>query len=70
MKNYYNKITTKCKLDDGSIVEYDGCTTSLKDAAEFYTADRWDFIGSGVIYSIGDVLEKSDVKRYFYVRKF
>ena len=57
-----------CKLDDGTIVRYDGCTTR-EPPSDFYTPDGWEYIGCGTIYSVNDVLVSSSQRYWFYVRK-
>lgn len=64
--NNYKEIKTvcKCKLDDGSIVEY---------AAAAYTFNAYDpsvfeLIGAGVLYSVNDVLQNSTEREFFFKR--
>ena len=64
---FYTKQTHLCQLEDGSIVPYDGA--AFYEASDFYAADKWDFIGRGVIYSINGVLQNSTDLCWFYVRK-
>ena len=55
---------TMCKLEDGSVVKYDGCAEH--EASDYYTPDKWVFIGTGVIYSINGVPHNSTTPCWFY----
>lgn len=54
---------TKCKLEDGSIVEYDACASN----PNAYNTDFFELIGKGLLYSIsGEIQVNQKTPLYFY----
>lgn len=74
--NEYPYKQTICKLDNGKIIEYDACA-SIKDKIsgkertpeEIYDPNIFEYIGTGVLYQVGDTLQNSTVREYFYIKK-
>lgn len=59
----------------GIIVNYDACSRELKNTSDFYTPDKWGYIGDGSIFMINGVEQYSfgnEPKEIlsFYVKKF
>jgi hypothetical protein len=59
-------METKAKLDSGVITPYHRCCDIGTDTVN---PEAFKYIGSGVIYSVGGVLQRSRDRHKFFVRK-
>lgn len=59
------KYKTICKLTGGEKVEYDLCTDSYNSP---YTGDM-DYLGRGVVFSVGGVEEESKQRMHFWKKR-
>lgn len=54
-------------LEDGQMVEYDGCSSEYD--TDFYKPELgWGGVGKGVIYSVGGVRQAMKETKYFFVK--
>lgn len=60
--------TVKCKLDDGTIMEYDACSKEK----DYYDSKVFSYIGKGTIYSVlmdsGTEVMQSEKGTYHFYR--
>jgi hypothetical protein len=60
------RTVCECKLDDGSIVQYDAASKSK----DYYDPEKFKCIGQGRIHSANGVLQPGlGYPMYFFVRK-
>lgn len=66
--SYSKKSPSRCiaKLEDGSLVEYDACD---KNREGILNLKVFEYIGEGVIHSIGGVEQNWDRKMHFWKRR-
>lgn len=66
---FTHRTETKC-LIDGKVVFYDACSSnsSLEYAKDFYK-NNFEYIGSGYVYFINGVENKSETQHHFFKRK-
>lgn len=68
-KNKIKLIKTECEIN-GVRQEYNGCSPGdLEKAQQFYTPDKWEYIGSGTRYYINGVANNFDKPYFFFILK-
>ena len=63
-----DKEIRTCKLEDGSIYEYDICVDYLSEEYKTNT-EEWSYLGRGFRYSYGDNWVLYDNKKYHFFKK-
>lgn len=62
-------VHCECVID-GNRMTYDGCSTrSLEKAKEFYTSDKWEYMGEGYTTYHDGVKNEWNELHHFFKRK-